>query len=397
MPTDRRAFIAKYSRILRKTLATKVLVDRLMRLTFGQFAATRRLLHLYLRPVNASDIPHRRLDDGQPARTITPIDAEMEAHLHTYDFGLEGCLEPGRLILTTDVRVYELTDCEFLPWLGVTVHRPTDRVIAGGIDAQPRLVFRTRKVAGRVLSLMGSPRGHNQYYHFFEGLTPILRALRQAGEDEPVTLLVRPNFSGFQKVTLQALVKRRPHLRLLEVENYEIVQPERLILVEREPCPIICWFALIDEWRELGEMVRESYGPAEGPADRKILLSRRHQKLRRLANEEDLEPVLARHGFDVTAPETLPHPDQVHLIMQCQAIVGVEGAALTNIIFADRPLTLYLMCPREILNPFWEGLLVQLGHRFRYVESGPAGWYDAFDVDPAALDAALALPGYGAQ
>ena len=396
MPTDNRAFIARYSRILRKKLASKVVVDFLMRRTVARSAVLRRWLHLYLRAGRAAEVPHQRLDNGVPARTETPIDAEMEAHLRTYSRGLEGCLAPGRLILAADVRVYALADCEILPWLGITLHRPSDRVIAGGIDAQPRIVFRKRTVSGRVISLLGSPRGHNHYYHFFEGLTLAMRALDVAGADEPVTVLVRPALSGFQRVTLEALVKRRPHLTLLEVGAYEIVQPERLILVEREPCPMICWFALIDEWREIGAMVRAAYGPAEGSGDRKILLSRRRQKLRRLANEEALEPVFERHGFEITTPETLPHSGQVHLIMQSRAIAGVEGAALTSLIFADQPLTLYLMCPREILNPFWEGLTVQMGHRFRYVDSGRAGWFDAFEVAPEALDEALGQPGCGA-
>ena len=75
--------------------------------------------------------------------------------------------------------------------------------------------------------------------------------------------------------------------------------------------------------------------------------------------------------------------------MQASEIVAVEGAAITNIIFADKPLTLYLMCPWETLNPFWEGLTTQLGHGFTYVESGKAEWYDAFRVDPTDLDKAL--------
>jgi Glycosyltransferase 61 len=386
---NNRFFVARYSRALRKALATKVIVDLVMRATLARVSFTRRRLHLYARKVSPQAVPHTRVDPGEAVVQRIPIDAVMETHLRRYTHGLEGCLEPGLLTLTADVRGYEVRDCDILPWLGVTVHRPTQAVIEGGIDAQPRLVSKVREVPGRVLSVVGAPRGHNQYYHFFESLTPIMRALGWLGLSEPITLLTRRNLSSFQRVTLEALARRRPNLTLLEVDNEEIVRPERLVVVVRQPCPMICWFALIEEWREIGAMVRESYGPAEGPFDRKLHMTRRRQKLRRLINEADLEPVFVRHGFESIAPETLPHAGQVHLVMQASKIVAVEGAAVTNIIFADKPLKLYLMSPWETLNPFWEGLTTQLGHDFAYVESGRAEWYDAFRVDPADLDAAL--------
>jgi len=386
---NNRFFVARYSRALRKALATKVIVDFVMRATLARARFTRRALHLYTRKASPEAVPHLRVDPGKAVVQEIPISAAMETHLRRYTHGLDGCLEPGLLRLTADVRGYEIRDCEILPWLGVTLHRPTEQIIEGGVDAQPRRVSKVREVPGRVLSVVGAPRGHNQYYHFFEGLTPIMHALGWLGDSEPVTLLTRRNLSSFQRVTLEALARRRPNLVLLEVDNEEIVRPERLVVVARQPCPMICWFALIDEWREIGAMVRETYGPAEAPFNRKLHLTRKRQKLRRLINEAELEPVFQRHGFESLAPETLPHAGQVHLVMQASEIVAVEGAAITNIIFADKPLKLYLMCPWETLNPFWEGLTTQLGHDFVYVESGKAEWYDAFKVDPEDLEKAL--------
>ena len=389
MTVNNRFFVARYSRALRKALATKVIVDLALRASLARIPFARRRLHLYTRTSSPASVPHVRVDPGEAVVQRIPIDGRMETHLRRYTHGLEGCLEPGRLTLTADVRGYEVRDCDILPWLGVTVHRPTEQVIEGGIVLQPRTVSKVRDVPGRVLSVIGAPRGHNQYYHFFEGLTPIMRALSWLGGSEPITLLTRRNLSSFQRVTLEALASRRPNLTLLEVDNEEIVRPERLVVVVRQPCPMICWFALIDEWREIGDMVREAYGPAEPPFSRKLHLTRKRQKLRRLINEAELEPVFQAHGFESIAPETLPHAGQVHLLMQASKIVAVEGAAITNIIFADKPLKLYLMCPWETLNPFWEGLTTQLGHDFAYVESGKAEWYDAFKVEPGDLDRAL--------
>ncbi len=387
MTVNNRFFVARWSRALRKALATKVIVDLAMRATLAGIGPAARWLHLYTRKADPGSVPHRRVDPGQPVVQRIPIDAVMEAHLRCYSHGLEGCLAPGLLTLTADPRGYEVQDCDIIPWLGVTVHRPTRQILEGGVDAQPRVVSAVREVPGVCLSVVGSPRGHNQYYHFHENLTVIIRALSWI--DEPVTLLVRRQLSSFQRVTLEALARRRPNLTLLEVDNMEIVRPERLVIARREPCPMICWFALIDEWREIGAMVREAYGPAEGPFNRKLHLTRRRQKLRRLINEADLAPVFERNGYEAIAPETLPHAGQVHLMMQASKVVAVEGAAVTNIIFSGKPIKLYLMSPWETLNPFWEGLTTQLGYGFAYIESGKAGWNDAFEVDPADLERAL--------
>lgn len=389
---NRRSFVAKYSRILRKKFATKVLIDLIVRATLARFGLTRRMFHLYLRLGSPADVPHRRLDDGKLVVASTPINALLEAHLRRYDRDrdLVGYLEPGRLTLAADIRVYELRDCELMPWLGIVLHRPSGLAIFGEIHALPSVVMRRRAVKGRVLSLLANPRGPNHYFHFLEDITLAMRALAHAGSAEPITVLVRENLASFQRVVIDALAKRRPHIRILPIAHYEVVQPERLIMVRREPCPIINWFAPVEEWCEIGDMVRDAYAPGPtGPHDRRIYLTRNRQRIRRLANEDELAPILERHGFETVAPETLSHRDQVHLMMQSGIIIAGEGSAITNLIFADKPLKLILMCPWEILNPTWEGLTAVLGHEFEYIEGGKAGWNDAFSVVPEKLAAVL--------
>ena len=396
MSVDNRAFVAKYSRLLRKKLASKLIVDFLARRSVALFPATRRLFHLYLQTASPDEVPHRRLDPGGLITASTPIDARMEAHLRSferYGRGVGDRVQPGRLEISIDLKLYELQDCDLLPWLGLTVHRPSGLVLDGGLDAQPRLVSRKRPVPGLVISLVDTPRGHNHYFHFFERLTLVMRALKWVGPETPLTLLVRDSLSSYQKAAIGALAARRPGLRVQAVANYEIVQPERLLLLRRAPCPMICWFTLAEEWAEIGRMIREDYGPPPpGPTDRRLHLSRRQQKLRRVVNEDALEPVFAKHSFELVLPDTLSHMQQVHLITQARVIAAAEGAAMTSLMFAERPVRMIMMAARDTINPFWEALALFLGHEFIYVEGGHAQWYDAFKVEPAALDAALSEP-----
>ena len=136
-------------------------------------------------------------------------------------------------------------------------------------------------------------------------------------------------------------------------------------------------------------MVRECHGVGPSQATRSIYFSRKAQKTRRLENEDSLLEVLARHGVEVLSPESLPHADQVRLMTEVRRLVGVEGAALTNMLFADKPITVLEIFPRGAAYPFWAALALQLGHRYRNVMSNPAGLNDHVTLDAAALDEAL--------
>jgi hypothetical protein len=389
MNADNRGVVAKYSRVLRKALSSKHVFAFLTRHTLARTATTRALFNLHLQAASPEAVAHGRLDPGSPIEIRLPIDAGMERHLRAFSEDLGPRLADGCLTLSADLRVYEMTDCEILPWLGVTLHRPTDRVIEGSPDAQPRLVSRVREIPGKVLSLLDTPRGHHHYFHFFERLAVLLRVLRWAGPDQPLTLVVREEQTPFQTAAYAILPKRFANLRVMAIAEDERVRPERLLVSRLSLAHPLDRFALAEEWREIGGLYRQAYGLVPDATRRKIHLTRRGQRLRRILNEAALEPVFARHGFETIAPETLSHTAQVALMMQADAIVAVSGAAITNILFAARPIRLTIICPREIDVPFWEPLVLLLGHAMDYVEGDTATWNDHFTVDPAKLDAAL--------
>jgi len=393
MSEDNRAFVARYSRLLRKALSSKHVFAFLTRQTIARTPLTRRLFHLHLRAASAEEAPHRRIDPGQPIVAGFPIDAAMEAHLRAFSADIGDRLTGGRLTLRSELKVYEVADCEVLAWTGASVHRPTDRVIDGPADLEPRANIRVRPVPGLVLSMLGSPRGHSHYFHFFEQLTVLLRLLSWIGADEPLTLLVRQELTPFQTAAYAVLPKRFPHLRVMSVGNCEAIRPERLLIAKATYEHAMDRFALADEWRAIGGLYQQAYGLAPTTADRKLHLTRRHQRQRRISNEEALEPIFAAHGFETIAPETLSHRDQVQVMMGTCAVAAVSGAALTNLAFATTPLDLTVMCPREIDEPFWEPLALLLGCRFAYVEGETAMWNDHFAVDPARLEAALSAHG----
>lgn len=71
-------------------------------------------------------------------------------------------------------------------------------------------------------------------------------------------------------------------------------------------------------------------------ARRRIYITRRRALKRRVVNEDELEPILIDHGFEVIASEDLHFREEVRLFSQAEAIVSSHGAGLTNALFAPK-------------------------------------------------------------
>lgn len=70
-----------------------------------------------------------------------------------------------------------------------------------------------------------------------------------------------------------------------------------------------------------------------GGRDERIYISRRLANRRRVANEDDLVPVLKNFGFEIVCAEDLSFEDQVRLFSRARYLASNHGAGLTNMIF----------------------------------------------------------------
>ncbi len=84
----------------------------------------------------------------------------------------------------------------------------------------------------------------------------------------------------------------------------------------------------------VSKRLKQGVGWSSGPR-RRVWISR--QKLtapkRRVANMEQIAPVLARYGFEEVFLEDLGLAEQIALFASAQSVAGVHGAGLANIIF----------------------------------------------------------------
>lgn len=80
------------------------------------------------------------------------------------------------------------------------------------------------------------------------------------------------------------------------------------------------------------EILLSAFGDRRGP-DERIYISRGHADKRRIANEEELKPILTNFGFQTIYAEDLSFEQQVKICSRARYIVSNHGAGLTNALF----------------------------------------------------------------
>lgn len=93
--------------------------------------------------------------------------------------------------------------------------------------------------------------------------------------------------------------------------------------------------------REWGLEYLASSGIARRPIGGRYYLSRRGNPARGISNEDEVERVAARNGFEVVHPEKLSFVEQVDLFYGAEVIVSPAGAALANVIFCQSSAKIY--------------------------------------------------------
>jgi capsular polysaccharide biosynthesis protein len=130
----------------------------------------------------------------------------------------------------------------------------------------------------------------------------------------------------------------------------------------------------------------------DGP--RRIFVMRGSVSRRRLLNQEEIAARLLPLGFTCCPdPAELTFDEQVRLFANAQLIVGVHGAALTNILFAPPHSVLVELYVNDAQPHF---RVMAATREMRYISlcgtsvGGPGHQHDDFTIDPDALMKVLA-------
>jgi hypothetical protein len=104
-----------------------------------------------------------------------------------------------------------------------------------------------------------------------------------------------------------------------------------------------------------------------GKYAKRIYISRRAAKYRKLLNEDELIPILKKNKFIICIPENLEIKDQLMLFAEAEIVVGIQGAGFANIIFSNKNTKVMEIFSQYFLDSFTRILATALGIHYTYI------------------------------
>ncbi len=200
------------------------------------------------------------------------------------------------------------------------------------------------KIEGRV-GIIHTRKADN-YYHFMIDIVPRIAILAEAGLLGGLDAVLAASSTPYQ----------REILSLTGVPVDRLIPPSRRTHLVADQLIVPCMPTdgkRIPGWacRAIGDLFPELRGPlSPGERRSRIYISRGDSsRTRRVANEPELEPVLARWGIERVSLDHISVREQAKLFRQAELIVAPHGAALVNVAFCE-PGTkiLELFSPRYV-------------------------------------------------
>ena len=164
--------------------------------------------------------------------------------------------------------------------------------------------------------------------------------------------------NGMRDIVLETLSTLAPGIGIVERPQQEVwrfdqlhyLTPIHVPPLYKHPEAIACLRACIS----CGHLVGSSQ-------NRRLFVYRGDLPSRRLDNEKEVTDLLSNRGFSMLSNEPRSLREQARLFRSAQIVVGVKGAALTNMMFAAAGSHLITLSPADFPDPFFWDLVSQSG------------------------------------
>lgn len=224
-------------------------------------------------------------------------------------------------------------------------------------------------IDGRVAVLAGLR--NDIYFHWMLDVLPRWELLTLINlEYSEIDYFVVDNRLPFQKETLKQL--HIPENKQINVSQIPHLQARELIVPSFPGC--VAWMS---KWtceflqKHFLKNIDVHYSHRK-----RIYITRKLAKSRRILNEDTILNILQSYGFEVVILEALSVAEQAVLFSQAEVIISPHGSGLTNLVFCQ-PGTqvIELFSPNYVYHCYWwVSNLVGLDYYYLIGETLP-GWY----------------------
>jgi hypothetical protein len=206
----------------------------------------------------------------------------------------------------------------------------------------------------------------SNYFHMITELLPRLIAAEDAGLDPDLPLLIQEGLHP-NLLELLGIINQRSR-PLVALRNRQIYTVNELHFISdvasiqdvyerpRHSEETVLHRGLT---RRLADRVIAALDPGEPPQRSRRLYVRRGSRYRGLLNEQAVEEMLIREGFEVVLMDGLSVAAQIALFRQARLVVAPTGAAVTNILWCQPDTPICVLSAKHDAMPV--EIWVQLG------------------------------------
>ena len=252
-----------------------------------------------------------------------------------------------------------------------------------------RLLPKAEHFDGSLLTL-ATRGGSNSYYHFLLDVLPRWGIFAETMPGREPDALFVPRSTRYHRELLA--LSGLDRFEIAETTKHSAIRADHLLVPSQSNPMEVAPRAMV-EW------VRRTF-PAADTSDKpsRIFVTRAGgRNTRRLIEEPELWPLLEERGFTRIDPGTMSVRDQIDHFAAADVIVGIHGAALTNLVFAKPGVTvLELFTSTYVKHCFWAITDSIEGASYRYLIGGeprPTGELTGIQADisipPATVIAAV--------
>lgn len=288
-------------------------------------------------------------------------------------------------VVTRDGCLVRETVTEFL-----ANRQAPDGFAAAGEGAFRLLPAPERRVAGPVL-LLKRPWWRNYGHWLVDSAATLALAARLRLLANWRIAVGAQNNAPMRQVVLDTCARLAPGVEVLEHPDDEVWTCEELFYVS--PLHVPPLYKHPEGLASLRALLLRDELATPLP-DRRLFVSRGAHPSRRLDNEAALIAVAESHGYEVVEPQHLDLAGQIRLFRSATCVVGVKGAALTNILFCAAGARCLLLSPGDFADPFFWDLASHAGAAYSELfgrltsRTAPAS-HNPFVIDPARFAALL--------
>jgi capsular polysaccharide biosynthesis protein len=221
----------------------------------------------------------------------------------------------------------------------------------------------------------------NYYHHFVDALSSLTVWDKT---DLPHDLPLLVNRYVYEQPYFQYLYKKSQQFRSL---NWYVVEPKEWLKVGK-----LYKMQAMHFGKNTWQQMRKMYELPEKKPHRKVFLNRdRRLYGRYLANEEEVNAMLQRHGFETVLAEHLSIDEQATLFQETEYMVALHGAGLVQMFFMNPQFSQIIeVMPSNYLMPLYYWQAYAMGMRYYdVVVGGNMNNGKEYPVDVAKLEAAV--------